>query len=143
MWATVLFTDLTGLDASKCVTGQSAFHAGNSIAVFDRLCKGFLQFPGVVVQFSTVPGRVCTVPRRCCVAPCGSPWRLCSSPGASVQSPARPKCKLGGAEIVQSAKIAPLTAHMTKLKRRMTKLNERRSLIGGGALFASEGRRFR
>ena len=77
------------------------------------------------------------VPRDGSVVPGAS---LCSSPGVAVQSPAGPKCKVkGGAEIAKSVKIAPLTTHMTKLKRKMTKLNERRSLIGGGALFASVG----
>lgn len=138
MWATVLFTDLTGLDASKCVTGQSAFHAGNSITVFDRLCKGFLQFWAAFVWFPAVVVWFSTVPRRCCVDPCGSPWWLCSSPGVAVQSPAR-VCSPRRGDVGQPLSLLRRQLPLHRGAYKEKRLKERRSQTRGGALFASAG----
>ena len=73
-------------------------------AAFVQFPAAFVQFPGVVVWFPVVPHGGCAVPGGRCAVP----------GAAKVPS----KVPVKGAEIAQSAKIAPLTARMTKLKRK-------------------------
>ena len=71
--------------------------------IFVQFPAAFVQFPAVVVWFPVVPRGVSVVPHGGCAVP-----------GAAKVTA---KVPVKGAEIAQSATIAPLTAHMTKLKR--------------------------
>ena len=103
-------------------------------------------FRQIVQRFFAVPGRCRAVPYSSRALLCGSPALLCGSlwfPVAVVQFPRR-KCAVpGGVKVtakvqIQSATLSLWTAR-DQIEKRMTKLNERRSQIGGGALFASAG----